>query len=302
MKGTKLVLLKNAVRFVISNLGPADCLSIIAFSSTARRIFPLRRMSDVGRDCATLAIDSLVSSGGTNIAEGLNKGVQVLEQRRESNPVVSIILLSDGKDTYSTTFGIDHQSPHHQDSLNSRWISYFLQLLPHAICPSNGVVVGDNSLPPIPVHTFGIGADHDATCMHAISDVSGGTFSFIQDVNIIQDAFARCIGGFLSVVAQQLKLKIIPLSPGVRICSIPSGKHTSEISNNGKWGVVDVGDLYADEEKDFLVQVSVPVLSADEESPEVIEKFLRFDTLVVVRLLEGYLRRPFCGGLLFFPK
>lgn len=41
MSGTKLALLKRAMGFVIQNLGPSDRLSIIAFSSTARRIFPL---------------------------------------------------------------------------------------------------------------------------------------------------------------------------------------------------------------------------------------------------------------------
>ena len=71
MAGTKLALLKRAMGFVIQNLGPSDRLSVIAFSSTARRIFPLRKMTDTGRQQALQAVNSLVSNGGTNIAEGL---------------------------------------------------------------------------------------------------------------------------------------------------------------------------------------------------------------------------------------
>ncbi|KAF5179107.1 E3 ubiquitin-protein ligase wav3 [Thalictrum thalictroides] len=300
MKGTKLALLKRAVRFVIYNLGPADRLSIIAFSSRARRIFPLRRMSDAGHESAALAINSLVSSGGTNIVEGLKKGVQVLEERRERNPVASIILLSDGKDNYSIGFESDHRSPNDQAS---RWVTHFLNLLPPSIRSTNSGIAGEDSLPPIPVHTFGIGADHDATSMHAISDVSAGTFSFIQDANIMQDAFALCIGGLLSVVAQQLKLTLISLSRGVRINSIPSGKHRLEIPSNGEWGVVDIGELYADEEKDFLIQLSVPMLSATEErgeldrifsllSVECSYKDILSKEIVQVENLEVNIRRP----------
>ncbi|KAL5731567.1 hypothetical protein ACHQM5_004283 [Ranunculus cassubicifolius] len=266
MKGTKLTLLKRAVRFVIHNLGPADRLSIVSFSSRAQRIFPLRRMSELGHESATLAVESLISNGQTNIVEGLKKGARVLEERREKNPVASIILLSDGRDTYITGLDSGSQSPLDRTNSTFRWLSYFSNILPPSICPDSSGAEGEGRLQPIPVHTFGIGADHDATSMHALSDVSGGTFSFIQDANIIQDAFARCIGGLLSVLAQQLRVSLSSLSPGVKITSISSGKYSHEISTNGDSGTIDIGDLYADEEKDFLVQLLVPVLSTAEES------------------------------------
>nr|DAD43710.1 TPA_asm: hypothetical protein HUJ06_001940 [Nelumbo nucifera] len=268
MGGTKLALLKRAVRFIIRNLGPADRLSIVAFSSTARRIFPLRLMSDAGRDDAVFAINSLVSSGGTNIVEGLKKGVRVLEDRRERNPVARIILLSDGKDTYNNDTSYHPNGQQNQTSLNSWQVLDYLNLLPPAIRPSDSGAGDGARQMCIPVHTFGFGSDHDATAMHAISDVSGGTYSFIQRASIIQDAFARCIGGLLSVVAQELRLTVSSISPGVYIGSIPTGKYLSQIINQGQQGIIDVGDLYADEEKDFLVHLSIPVFPT-EESEEI---------------------------------
>ncbi|TVU48415.1 hypothetical protein EJB05_08051 [Eragrostis curvula] len=101
MAGDKISLLKHAMSFVIQTLGPNDRLSVITFSSTARRLFPLRRMTLTGRQQALQAVSSLVASGGTNIADGLRKGAKVIEDRRLKNPVCSIILLSDGQDTYS---------------------------------------------------------------------------------------------------------------------------------------------------------------------------------------------------------
>jgi hypothetical protein len=49
MAGTKLTLLKRPMGFVIQHLVPYDQLSVIAFFSTARRLFHLRQMSHSGR-------------------------------------------------------------------------------------------------------------------------------------------------------------------------------------------------------------------------------------------------------------
>ncbi|KAK9937069.1 hypothetical protein M0R45_013886 [Rubus argutus] len=246
MEGTKLSLLKQAVTFVIENLGPSDRLSIVSFSSSSRRVFPLQRMSVDGRESAILAIESLRAGGATNIAEGLKKGSRVLEDRRERNPVSSIILLSDGKDTYN------------------RMAHQLLNQLPASICSSD-------MQQQIPVHTFGFGYDHDPNIMHAISDASSGTFSFIESIGMIQDAFALCIGGLLSVVAQEVRLTVRSASSGVKIVAIPSGRHVSEISDEGLQGVVHVGNMYAEEEKQFLVYLLVPQSSTPDTNMSLLD-------------------------------
>ncbi|KAH7537429.1 hypothetical protein FEM48_Zijuj03G0091900 [Ziziphus jujuba var. spinosa] len=246
MAGTKLALLKRAMGFVIQNLGSNDRLSVIAFSSTARRLFPLRRMTDAGRQQALQAVNSLVANGGTNIAEGLRKGAKVMEDRRERNPVASIILLSDGQDTYTVSSGANQPQPNYQ------------LLLPLSI---HG---GNNTGFQIPVHAFGFGADHDASSMHSISEISGGTFSFIETEAVIQDAFAQCIGGLLSVVVQELQVAIACVQPSLQLRSLKAGSYPSRVMDDGRTGSVDVGDLYADEERDFLVSLSVPSESSSD--------------------------------------
>ncbi|CAD5196932.1 unnamed protein product [Musa acuminata subsp. malaccensis] len=239
MAGTKLALLKRAMSFVIQNLGPSDRLSVIAFSSTARRLFHLCRMSDSGRQQALQAVNSLVSSGGTNIAEGLRKGIKVIEERKEKNSVCSIILLSDGRDTY--TFSSSASGAQHSE-LNYK-----------SLVPSS--ILGGTA---IPVHTFGFGVDHDSAAMHTIATVSGGTFSFIESEVLIQNAFAQCIGGLLSVVVQEMWLDVECMHPGVRLAPIKSGSYRNQLSSDARTGFIYVGDLYADEERDFLVSVNVP--------------------------------------------
>ncbi|MBA0572932.1 hypothetical protein Golob_000234 [Gossypium lobatum] len=249
MAGTKLALLKRAMGFVIQNLGSNDRLSVIAFSSTARRLFPLRRMSDVGRQQALHAVNSLVANGGTNIAEGLKKGAKVMEDRREKNPVASIILFSDGQDTYTVTgAGANKSQPNYQ------------LLVPLSMHGS------DNTGFQIPVHAFGFGADHDASSMHSISEISGGTFSFIETEAVLQDAFAQCIGGLLSVVVQELQVGVECMNPSLCLGLLKAGSYPSRVAADGKTGVIEVGDLYADEERDFLVSVKVPAESSECET------------------------------------
>ncbi|XP_044509191.1 E3 ubiquitin-protein ligase WAV3-like [Mangifera indica] len=290
---SKLTLLKRAVHFIVQNLGPADRLSIVVFSSVARRIFPLQRMTDCGREDAFRAINSLTSNGGTNIVEGLKKGVRVLEDRRERNPVASIILLSDGQDTYNVR--------RHNDCVRDNTSSYeveYLNLLPSLICPQNSEPGGESQQQTIPVHTFGFGLEHDSTAMHGIADASGGTFSFIESISILQDAFARCIGGLLSVVAQDVQLKISSISAGVRIESVPSGKYKSDILMEGQQAIIDIGELYADEEKEFLVYISIPKSSSKSlESTPLLDVFCmhKDSTSMEIREVKGErieIRRP----------
>ena len=176
MAGRKLALLKQAMAFVVRNLSSADRLSVVVFSSTAKRIFPLRKMGEKGQSQLLQALDGLIATRGMNIAEGLRKGVKVLEDRKERNPVASIMLLSDGQDTYS-------MSSRRQLPLfpTTRVVADSRRLVPSSIRNNNST-----GQVQILVHIFGFGSDHDAATMHSISEVFGGTFSFIQVEEAVQ--------------------------------------------------------------------------------------------------------------------
>ncbi|XP_021732352.1 uncharacterized protein LOC110699172 [Chenopodium quinoa] len=247
MAGTKLALLKRAMGFVIHHLGPHDRLSVIVFSSSARRLFPLKRMTDSGRNQALQAVNSLSSNGGTNIAEGLKKGAKVMLERKCKNPVSSMILLSDGQDTYTVNAPAGAQSR-----------TDYKSLLPNFIQQNSGTSFQ------IPVHTFGFGSDHDSVSMHSISEGSGGTFSFIETECVIQDAFAQCMGGLLSVVVQELELKLNCVYPNLKLGSIKAGSYHTRLLDGARTGYINVGDLYAEEERDFLVTMNIPQASVSE--------------------------------------
>ncbi|KAI4988841.1 hypothetical protein ZWY2020_036158 [Hordeum vulgare] len=231
MKGEKLALLKRAMAFVIDQLGPADRLSVVSFSTQAARLTRLARMSDAGKASAKLAVECLVDVGATNIREGLRVGAQVLVGRRHKNSVASMILLSDGQDSY----------------LGSK---RYMDLVPPLF-----VLAGSR---PGPIHTFGFGTTHDAAALHTIAQATGGTFSFVGNQAAIQDSFAQCIGGLLSVAVQEARIAVTCLHRGVHVQEVKSGCYGNHVDADGRAASIDVGELYDDEERRFLVLVYVP--------------------------------------------
>ncbi|TVU40280.1 hypothetical protein EJB05_13736, partial [Eragrostis curvula] len=251
MSGAKLALVKRAMAFVVDSLGPGDRLSVVAFSTTARRVLRLTRMSEDGKAAANRAVESLVDENTTNIRGGLDEAAKVLDGRRHRNAVASVILLSDGQDNCSGVGG----------GSGFRWngggLHHHRRTTAAARANDYSVLVPP-SLTGVPVHAFGFGADHDAAAMHAVSELTGGTFSFVEDHAAVQDSFARCVGGLLSVAAQGARVAVECLDPGVRVRAVKSGRYASRVDAEGRAASVDVGELYADEERRFLLFLDVP--------------------------------------------
>ncbi|XBI40331.1 hypothetical protein VPH35_124931 [Triticum aestivum] len=220
MTGRKLALLKQAMGFVIDNLGSADRLSVAA---------------------AKRAVESLAANGGTNIGEGLRVAAQVFGDRQHMNAVASIMLLSDGQDTFTAP-------RRHRSGAAPNYIS---------LVPSSLTYTGAGARPPA-VHAFGFGTDHDAAAMHTIAEATGGTFSFIENEAVVQDSFAQCIGGLLTVTVQELRIAVTCLHPSVLVRAVKSGRYDNRVDAGGRSASVDVGELYADEERRFLIFLDVP--------------------------------------------
>ncbi|XP_057729299.1 E3 ubiquitin-protein ligase WAV3 [Arachis stenosperma] len=217
MTGAKLLMLKRAMRLVISSLGPADRLSIVAFSASPKRLLPLRRMTPQGQRMARRILDRLVAGqgGNGNAGEALRKATKVLEDRRERNPVASVMLLSDGQDERVQASNKSNQRK-----------------------PSSHVSSTRFAHIEIPVHSSGFGTK------------SG----YSNEPS--EDAFAKRVGGLLSVVVQDLRVQLGVQCDSAEISAIYScGGRPTLLS----CGAVRLGDLYAEEERELLVEVRVPV-------------------------------------------
>ncbi|KAG6406832.1 hypothetical protein SASPL_134443 [Salvia splendens] len=205
MTGAKIKMMKRAMRLVIASLGSADRLSVLAISA-APRLLPLRRMTLQGQRSARRIIDRLACSQGTSMAEALREATRVLEERRERNPVASIILLSDG-----LVSSADESSQHSRASSCSTRFSHV----------------------EIPVHSAGFSREP------------------------AENAFSKCVSGLLSVVVQDahIQLGLAPGSDPAEITAVYSCNERPSILGSG---CIRLGDLYAEEEKELLLEIRVP--------------------------------------------
>jgi len=56
---------------------------------------------------------------------------------------------------------------------------------------------------PCTINTFGYGSDHDPALLKNISEKANGLYFYIEKPDEIPKAFADCLGGLLSTVAQK---------------------------------------------------------------------------------------------------
>ncbi|KAL5128889.1 E3 ubiquitin-protein ligase WAV3 [Glycine soja] len=212
MSGAKFHMLKRAMRLVISSLGPADRLAVVASSANTKRLLPLRRMTAQGQRAARRVVDRLVCDHGNSVGEeAMKKAAKVLEDRRERNPLVRILLLSDGHDE-------------NNNKNQRRFLSHMSSSIRFDCIE-------------VPVHSSGFETKKTGLIHEPL-----------------EDDFAQYINRTLSVAVHDLRIRLGFSAPAeIRAVYSCSGGPTALSSNSAR-----LGDLYAEEEKELLVEVRVP--------------------------------------------
>ncbi|CAD6258292.1 unnamed protein product [Miscanthus lutarioriparius] len=201
---SRLDLLKNAMKFIIRQLGDDDRLAIVAFNDQVIKEYTtgILEISDIGRMAIEKKVDGLVAKGDTAFKPSLEHAVKLLDDRADKKRAGFIVLISDGLDS-QFKWGDDSIAP--TDPIRGLLRKY-------------------------PVHTFGLGKAHDPKALHYISNISYGIYSSITD-NLnskIIEALAICLAGFKTVVAVDACVDIRP--GGLLITRIDSGGYNTTLN------------------------------------------------------------------------
>lgn len=193
MRGEKIQLLKDSFLTIMEYLGDNDRMSLVIFDSSAARITPLLRMTQENKQTTLEALSSIKASGGTSIGSAFYEAMEILKQRRYINSVTSVLVLSDGLDSMA-----ENQVKSHLANYESQVGSTFT------------------------INTFGYGSDHDPDMMSALSNLKDGSFNFIDKLDTVDEVFVDCLGGLISVVAQNVKICVEAntedsILPGIRL-------------------------------------------------------------------------------------
>lgn len=98
MQGLKITLLRDALKFLVQNLGERDRMGLVTFGSSGGGV-PLVGMTTKTWKGWTKVLNSIRPVGQkslrADVVEGANVAMDLLMQRKANNPIATILLISD---------------------------------------------------------------------------------------------------------------------------------------------------------------------------------------------------------------
>ena len=211
--------MQQTLNFVTRQLTDIDRFSIVSFDSSALVVTGLKRMNSDGKESTLKVIEKIAASGGTDIADGLLLGLNVLRARASQKTVASLLLLTDG-----------------QDSGSLAKLDQVMQNMPNCS-----------------IHCFGFGSDHDAKVLMAITQRVQGTFTYVEDLKTVGPAFAATLGGLCSIVAQDIRITL-RCGAGSSLVALHT-KFTKTLADDKLSATVQLPDLFGSESRDIVFEL-----------------------------------------------
>mmetsp|Transcript_81114 Transcript_81114/g.161287 ORF Transcript_81114/g.161287 Transcript_81114/m.161287 type:complete len:524 (-) Transcript_81114:555-2126(-) len=248
MNGEKMALMKQTLALLVSRAGlsPADRVAIVSFSSDAHADLPLTVMDAAGLTQAKKVVDRLSAGGGTNLSGGLLLGLQMLVSSAGGADATGaaaaatatrcVLLFTDGQ----ANGGITDPAA--------------------LVAATQGALTGS----PTQIFTFGFGSCHNEDLLLSLSRKTLGQYYFLKDAEAIPAAFADCLGGLVSIVAQNATLELKPTGgrdPSASLGPLLGDAYAST-SNEDSSVTVCLGDLFSEDEKDVLLKLELPAIVA----------------------------------------
>jgi len=235
MSGRKLDLCKDTLALLLRELGSDDRFGLVTFGDEATLQIPTRKLTKANKESALAKIKSLHTAGCTNLSGGIGLAAHELHSVESPHEVRTIFLLTDG--------------------LANRGIAD-RQGIENLTKSCLGASADSR---PVAIHCFGYGTDHDHEMLGDISKATeGGSYCFVDKDSDVSSAFGDALGGVLSVVAQNTFVRIkVPLEASELGVSILHVKHDkAEKQPDGSYKIA-IGDFYAEESRDIIVETSL---------------------------------------------
>ncbi|KAJ5126119.1 hypothetical protein N7526_008296 [Penicillium atrosanguineum] len=227
MQGLKITLLRDALKFLVQNLGPRDRMGLVTFGSSGGGV-PIVGMTTKSWNGWNKVLDSIRPVGQkslrADVVEGANVAMDLLMQRKFNNPVSTILLISDSStsDPESVDF-----------------------------------VVSRAEAAKVSIHSFGLGLTHKPDTMIELSTRTKGSYLYVKDWMMLRECVAGCLGALQTTSHQNVKLKLrLPEGSPAKFVKISGALHTTKRAT-GRDAEAALGDLRFGDKRDVLVQLVI---------------------------------------------
>ena len=227
MSGAPLAAAKESILKLVDRLDKKDTFGIVIFDDTAKVAVPTRPLIDHNMAQLKKSIRNIQSGGSTDISAGFTLAM------REAGRVkleggTNLLLISDG-----------HANAGEQDP------QFFAD------------VAAKSATESITSASIGLGNGYDETILEAIAQGGGGAHRFAADID-------EAVGAIAAEVDDLLDKAIVNCVMRFRPTALAKGQPKIELLQrlpywmDGQDYVVQLGDLYANENRRFIIMVDVP--------------------------------------------
>ena len=253
MSGSKIARAKEAACWAIRRLDKKDIVSVVMYDSTVQVLVPATKLTDKEDICRK--IGNVEAGGSTALFAGVSKGAAELRKFIDRERVNRIILLSDG------LANVGPQTPGELGQLGSS-------------LSKEGIAVS----------TMGLGLDYNEDLMATLARRSDGNHMFIENADELAEVFRHEFDDVLSVVAQEVSISI-KVAGKIR----PVRVLNTDAEINGRQVIVQLNQLYSQQEKYVLLEVEVPATKANKtlEVAQVEVSYANMETKSTDRLTDS---------------
>lgn len=182
MSGDKIKYVRRAAISAINMLDEQlDIVSTIIYDDEIDVIYPAQRVDK--KKLKSLIEERVTDRGSTALHGGLMRGVEEALKKKDKNNVTRVLLLSDGLANVGITdpefIAVDSRKSYEKG---------------------------------LSITTLGVGSDYNENLMVAIAKNGHGNYYFIEKPDQIEEIFSKEFASLLSVVAKDIKIKLIPLN------------------------------------------------------------------------------------------
>ena len=227
MEGAPLAAAKESILKLIDRLDKKDSFGVVIFDDTAKVAVPTKPLLDHNIAAMKKAIRNIHTGGSTDISAGFTLAMREAG-RAKLEGGTSLLLISDG-----------HANAGERDP------QFFAD------------VAAKSATEKITSASIGLGNGYDETILEAIAQGGGGAHRFAADID-------EAVGAIAAEVDDLLDKAIVNCVLRFRPTAMAQGQPKIELLQrlpywmDGQDYVVQLGDLYAGENRRFIIMVDVP--------------------------------------------
>ncbi len=227
MEGAPLAAAKESILKLIDRLDKKDSFGVVIFDDTAKVAVPTKPLLDHNIAAVKKAIRNIHTGGSTDISAGFTLAMREAS-RAKLEGGTSLLLISDG-----------HANAGERDP------QFFAD------------VAAKSATEKITSASIGLGNGYDETILEAIAQGGGGAHRFAADID-------EAVGAIAAEVDDLLDKAIVNCVLRFRPTAMAQGQPKIELLQrlpywmDGQDYVVQLGDLYAGENRRFIIMVDVP--------------------------------------------